>query len=51
VLYTTDQGITDGMTALFVEKSAVLPKPYTVNQLQAMLTVRFSINQTNGPTN
>jgi DNA-binding NtrC family response regulator len=51
VLYTTGQGITDGMTALFVENSAVLPKPYTVNQLQAILTVRFSINQSNGSGN
>ena len=51
VLYTTEQGITDGMTALFVENSAVLPKPYTVNQLPAILTVRFSINQNDGPAN
>jgi DNA-binding NtrC family response regulator len=33
VLYTTGQAITDGMQALFVEKSAMLPKPYTVDQL------------------
>lgn len=33
VIYTSGQAITDGMRALFVEKSAVLPKPYTVEQL------------------
>jgi DNA-binding NtrC family response regulator len=33
VLYTSDQGVTDGMQALFVKNSAFLPKPYTVDQL------------------
>jgi DNA-binding NtrC family response regulator len=33
VLYTTGQGITDGMKALFVEGSAFLAKPYDLNQL------------------
>src|SRR5579863_8235005 len=33
VLYTTGQAVTDGMRALFVEKSAMLVKPYTVDQL------------------
>lgn len=33
VLYTTGQAVTDGMRAMFVERSAMLPKPYTVDQL------------------
>jgi DNA-binding NtrC family response regulator len=33
VLYTTAQTVTDGMRALFVEKSAMLVKPYSVDQL------------------
>jgi DNA-binding NtrC family response regulator len=33
VLYTSGRGLTDGMRALFVEPSAFLPKPYTVDQL------------------
>jgi CheY-like chemotaxis protein len=43
VLYTTGQTITDGLKALFVEGSALLPKPYTVDQLQTILTVNFGI--------
>jgi DNA-binding NtrC family response regulator len=43
VLYTTGQGVTDGMLALFVEGSAVLPKPYTVDQLLDILANRFGI--------
>jgi DNA-binding NtrC family response regulator len=43
VLYTTGQGVTDGLMALFVKNSAVLPKPYTVDQLQGMLVNRFGI--------
>jgi DNA-binding NtrC family response regulator len=43
VVYATGQGVTDGMTALFVENSALLPKPYTVEQLQTTLTVHFGI--------
>jgi two-component system, cell cycle sensor histidine kinase and response regulator CckA len=42
VLYTSAQGVTDGMKALFVEKSAFLPKPYTVDQLVTTLLVHFS---------
>jgi DNA-binding NtrC family response regulator len=42
VLYTSGQGVTDGMTALFVENSAYLPKPYTVEQLGTMLSMKFS---------
>ena len=38
VLYTSGQAITDGMRALFVEDSAVLPKPYTVDQLLTALS-------------
>jgi len=33
VLYATGQTVTDGMKALFVDKSAMLAKPYTVEQL------------------
>jgi len=43
VLYTSGQAVTDGMTALFVEKSAFLPKPYTVDQLATTLLAKFSI--------
>ena len=43
VLYTTGQGVTDGLAALFVKGSAVLPKPYTVDQLQGMLANWFGI--------
>jgi DNA-binding NtrC family response regulator len=48
VLYTTGLPITDGMKALFVQNSALLPKPYTIDQLQTVLSVNFSIKpQTN----
>jgi DNA-binding NtrC family response regulator len=43
VLYTSCHALTDGMKALFVEKSAFLPKPYTIDQLQATLSVEFGI--------
>jgi two-component system, cell cycle sensor histidine kinase and response regulator CckA len=43
VLYTSGQTVTDGMTALFVEKSAFLPKPYTVDQLATVLIAKFNI--------
>ena len=39
VLYTTGQAVTDGMRAIFVEKSAMLAKPYTVDQLLASLSM------------
>ena len=41
VLYTSGQGVTDGMIALFVPKSAYLPKPYTGDQLAAVLDLKF----------
>jgi CheY-like chemotaxis protein len=44
VLFTTGSAITDGMKAMMVGKSAVLEKPYTVDQLQAALSVHFGIN-------
>jgi len=44
VLFTTGSSITDGMKAMMVERSAVLEKPYTVDQLQTALTVHFGIN-------
>jgi CheY-like chemotaxis protein len=43
VLYATDQAVTDGMRAMMVENSAVLEKPYTVEQLQTALSVHFRI--------
>jgi DNA-binding NtrC family response regulator len=33
VLYTTGQGITDGMRAMFVEHNGFIAKPYTADQL------------------
>ena len=41
VLYTSDQGVTVGLQALFVKYSAFLPKPYTVDQLTGTLLVKF----------
>jgi len=49
VLYTTGQPVTDGMKALFVEDSGLLPKPYTVDQLQTILVVKLKIRPANGP--
>jgi DNA-binding NtrC family response regulator len=46
VLYTTGQGVTDGMIAMFVEGSAWLPKPYTVDQLLRSLQIQFGIEAT-----
>jgi two-component system cell cycle sensor histidine kinase/response regulator CckA len=43
VLYTSGHAATDGMNALFVDNSAFLPKPYTVDQLQTILSVTFCI--------
>jgi DNA-binding NtrC family response regulator len=43
VLYTSCHAMTDGMKALFVEGAAFLPKPYTIDQLQAILAVDFGI--------
>ena len=43
VLYTSGHATTDGMNALFVDNSAFLPKPYTVDQLQTILSVTFGI--------
>jgi CheY-like chemotaxis protein len=45
VLYTTGQDLTDGMKARFVEKSAFLAKPYTVEELKTILSAQFAINQ------
>jgi two-component system cell cycle sensor histidine kinase/response regulator CckA len=44
VPYTSAQGVTDGMIALFVEKSAFLPKPYTVEQLATVLSLKFDLH-------
>jgi DNA-binding NtrC family response regulator len=43
VLYTTGQAVTDGTRALLVEGSALLEKPYTVDQLAASLSVHFKV--------
>ena len=43
VLYTSGQGVTDGMIALFVANSAYLPKPYTIDQLTKALLVNFNL--------
>jgi DNA-binding NtrC family response regulator len=39
VLYTTGAAVTDGMKALFVRRSAMLAKPYTVDQLLTSLSM------------
>src|SRR5215813_70608 len=49
VLSTTGQTVTDGMKALCVQNSALLTKPYTVEQLQAILVVKLNIKPVNGP--
>ncbi len=43
VLYTTGQDLTDGMKVRFVENSAFLPKPYTVDELRTALSLYFKI--------
>ena len=43
ILYVTGHSVTDGMKALMVEGSALLQKPYTVEQLQHSLTAHFRI--------
>jgi DNA-binding NtrC family response regulator len=43
VLYASGQAVTDGMAALFVEKSAFLQKPYTVDELATTLIAKFNI--------
>ena len=43
VVYSTGLSVTDGMKALFVPGSAVLEKPYTVDQLLTSLSVHFQI--------
>jgi len=48
VLFTTGSSVTDGMKAMMVEKAAVLEKPYTVDQLQAALSVHFGIKPSPG---
>jgi DNA-binding NtrC family response regulator len=42
VLYTTGQGVTDGMKALFVDGSALLAKPYDVEQLATKVSEMVS---------
>jgi two-component system, cell cycle sensor histidine kinase and response regulator CckA len=42
ILYTTGQGVTDGMKAMFVEGSSVLPKPYTFDDMSAAVTAALN---------
>lgn len=37
ILYTTGQGVTDGMRAMFAEPFGFLPKPYTPDDLKTAL--------------
>jgi DNA-binding NtrC family response regulator len=39
VLYTTGQGITDGMRAMFVERNGFIAKPYTAEQLYTAIDI------------
>jgi DNA-binding NtrC family response regulator len=39
VLYTTGQGVTDGMRAFFVEPFSFLAKPYTSETLQKAISI------------
>jgi hypothetical protein len=41
VVYSTELSVTDDMKALFVPGSAVLERPYTVDQLLTSLSVRL----------
>jgi DNA-binding NtrC family response regulator len=44
VLYTTGQGITDGMKALFAERYGFVAKPYTGEQL--VIAVENALDRT-----
>lgn len=46
VLYTTGQGLTDGMQAMFVERFGFLAKPYTPEQL--LTAVENLLSETRG---
>ena len=43
VVYSTGLSVTDGMKALFVPGSAVLEKPYTVDQLLTSFSAHFQM--------
>jgi CheY-like chemotaxis protein len=43
VVYTTGQRVTDGMRALFVPRSAFLPRSFTVDQIRMALFSNFEI--------
>jgi DNA-binding NtrC family response regulator len=49
VLYTTERDLTDGMKARFVENSAFLPKPYTVEDLLRTLSEHLKIKPAAAP--
>jgi CheY-like chemotaxis protein len=38
ILYTTGQGVTDGMKVMFVDGSSVLRKPYTFDEMSEAIT-------------
>ncbi len=44
VLYTTGRDLTDGMKVRFVNNSAFLAKPYTVEELLTTLSMHFKIS-------
>ena len=44
VVYSTGLSVTDGMKALVVPGSAVLEKPYTVDQLLTSLSDHFDVS-------
>jgi CheY-like chemotaxis protein len=46
VIYTTGGGLTDGMSALFVEGGTFLPKPYNIQRLVDAVTVSGEIIET-----
>jgi DNA-binding NtrC family response regulator len=50
ILYTTGQAVTDGMRAMFVDGSSVLPKPYTLDQLNEARS-QHRLNQNKPPRN
>jgi hypothetical protein len=45
VLYTTGRAKTDGMKARFVPGSAMIAKPYTVEELRNRLSTIFQIDR------
>ncbi len=50
VIYTTGEGVPDGMRALFVDDFVFLAKPYTVDALIAVVTDLLGSAETGGPS-